>query len=263
MMLLDRRDLLLYTAVPLSFSGPTPTPHALPIKDVVDCICHLTPRMFREGVQTSGGTFLYRGADAASSDDARALRRLVEIRSLKVSTRNEMQRLSLYFRNPEPDLLLPETYDDPKALAYFACLEERLSKSEPEFIAKPSNGHIGTSNPETAAPWGKVVSVWPLGDRLSIVSPKQRDVFFPYSSKEQGAAQFACVSDRLAVDRDLTRALQTNKEILFASRFDDDAEDPTNTRRKTSLPVSAFLTIPAEYDNMMRQGLEQSKYGLV
>jgi hypothetical protein len=175
-----------------------------------------------------------------------------------------------------PDLLLPETYNDPMALAYFECLEQRLSGLSTEntskastrhiITAKPSNGHIGTSDPRQAGQWGEVVvSVWPLGDQISYVWPRDRETFFPYSSHDDDnnnnvdiGPQKVCREDNLVVNEALLKFRHQPREVLFASWFDSPFL-PSNDH----VPVmSSFLSIPMEYDMILRKELERFQYGL-
>jgi hypothetical protein len=184
---------------------------------LVDLICRYTPAEFRFAVRQTS-CFLYRGEDV-----------------LRPSV-----------LHPEPDLLVQGTYtDNDSALEYFSCLELKL-----ESRAKPSTGHIGTSTQEDAAAWGRVVSVWPLGNHLSYVYPQDSSLFFPGNC-----------NDELVVDQNLETALSTGHELLFASWFD--------RQRKRRLPpvfssrwISAFLAIPASEDENIKRYLQQRNYGL-
>mmetsp|Transcript_25784 Transcript_25784/g.59253 ORF Transcript_25784/g.59253 Transcript_25784/m.59253 type:complete len:174 (+) Transcript_25784:51-572(+) len=81
--------------------------------------------------------------------------------------------------DPEPDLLLFETYGNGEAVDFFVCLEERLVSST--STVRPSNGHIGTPQKGEAEKWGSPVSVWPLESTSTFdyVWPKKSDQFFP------------------------------------------------------------------------------------
>jgi hypothetical protein len=158
--------------------------------------------------------------------------------------------------NPKPDLLLPNTYNDPRALDYFECLEARLavmpsSRFSPatlSFSAKPSNGHIGTSDPQQAVQWGNVVSIWPLGDELSYVWPRDRTEFFVPNST------IICdnFNDNLVINQDLAYALRSTREILFCSWFE-------NSQDTTSSP---FLVVSSEHDAVLLKALRKVNYGL-
>lgn len=242
--------------------SPSSVPQAdLPtIHDAVNCICCLTPASFREGVRNSGGKFLYRGEDLSTGNESTASSPVIrKLRSMAEET-GWLENLSDWILCPVPDLLLPETYVDPKAVTYFDCLEARLSSSmsqatlnplqssNPQLIAKPSNGHIGTADPQQASQWGRIVSVWPLGDRLSYVWPRDRTEFFPKSVR-------SCQNDFLITNQDLARALQRNREVLFCSWF----------RKSTDVSsqlISSFLVVPAEYDSALRKALDKVNYGL-
>jgi hypothetical protein len=252
---------------------------------VVDCICDWTPKSFRDAVRQSGGKFLYRGeedltttaatataaAEKSHFDPAMEMLLLLSSSSSLRPNSAPLQDVSTLILNPEPDLLLPETYGDPKALAYFECLEARLSSSSsfvPPFghltsslsssgdssalrVAKPSNGHIGTSDPQQAGQWGSVVSVWPLGDALSYVWLRDRAEFFSNTMDDGNNVR----------DQQLDQALlQRNREVLFCSWFHHHDQRPAATNMK--LPLSAFLAVPIEHDNALRKALQQADYGL-
>lgn len=183
------------------------------LKQAAQLICSDTPRVFRQAVQASGGKFLYRGAHDATP--------------------------TITVDRSKPDLLLPNTYNDPSALLYFQCLERQLDSST---IARPSTGHIGTADPSEAALWGNVVSVWPLGSQLSFIWPSDRKNLFPGS----------CPDRNLMVDNALEDALEHQKEVLFAS---------WNPGNEDSVAFS-FLSIPSNLDAWLKLNLDQSNYGL-
>ena len=139
---------------------------------------------------------------------------------------------------------MPTTYDDIDALDYFKCLEAVLvSTSKTDKIrARPSNGHIGTSNKSDADPWGIPVSIWPLGASFSYVWPINRKLLYPSRCQDD---------DNIVVDKDLTVALALGKEVLFATT------SPSGVYNE-----SAFLAIPATHDNVIRRNLERRRYGL-
>jgi len=76
---------------------------------------------------------------------------------------------------PPPDLLLPNTYNDSNALAYFRRLEATLP---PAVGARPSKGHLASSSLEAAVAWGAPASIWPLGP-LSYAWLSSRRDFWP------------------------------------------------------------------------------------
>ena len=166
-----------------------------------DFICTYTPKAYRDAVAATG-KFLYRGESS-------------------------LHKPTILF--PEPDLLVADTYDDPGALIYFQCLEKRLKSSE-KVLARPSLGHIGTSDKIEAARWGEPVTIWPIGGTLSFVWPRHEKVFFPSPTH--------CPSDELAVDYGLALALELGHEVLFATVPPNDNE----------APKSPFLAVPAQYE---------------
>jgi len=232
------------------------------IGDVVECICKYTPTAFRAGVRRSGGSFLYRGGGLTLGNaDTKYNLEFPPV----LAKKKLLQKLCAWTQNPTPDLLSLETYNDPMALNYFECLERRLSlpttsSQTPKTsllsyslkIAKPSNGHIGTSDPQQAGQWGDVVSVWPLGNSLSYVWPRDRTVFFPYPNTAQNSSR-VCNEDSLVINNHLANALEgKNREIMFTSCFND---APSS--------VSAFLAFPIDYDSIIRTELEHVQYGLL
>jgi len=146
-------------------------------------------------------------------------------------------------QQPKSDLLSLDTYDEDAALIYFERLEKQLSVNH-RWVACPSNGHIATSNPEEAGRWGAVVSVWPLGTEWSYVWPKDQSLFW----SEGGGA------DALVIDQNLQRALTTDKEVLFASHF--------QSQSFSGVSLSAFISVPQQYDETLRGVLQSRNYGL-
>jgi hypothetical protein len=247
---------------------PKNTNNALSLDDWADLICADTPESFRQAVQQSHH-FLYRGADDDAGDGDYYN---------KYSSNPRIQ-------HPEPDLLIPGTYDtntdnpDDAALDYFQGLEKRLLRSSSSAVvdvvaARPSTGHIATSDPMEASRWGPVVSVWPLGNEWSYVWPQDRKTLLPaVSSISSVDCDDDDDDDVLVVDRNLLEALQQPREVLFASYFLDLEKPPKTTRtiqRRRSSPSdvsyyswrSAFLTIPMQEDAALRQKLQERNYGL-
>lgn len=190
------------------------------VEDIAKFIVTSTPREFRQAVSSSN-QFLYRGAQESSE---------------------KQPLMAGQVCSPEPDLLLLETYNnDDKALEYFKCLEDVLKSDN--IVARPSRGHIGTPSVKEAAVWGDVVSIWPLGDSLSFVYPKEATTFYPGCS---------CDGDYV-LNKDLEWALQQGREVLFASWY--------SKTGKTSIS-SSFLEVPQRYDERLRRLLESMNYGL-
>jgi len=176
----------------------------LSFDEAVEILGQYCPAEFRQAVRQSGGCLLYRGEAIGDSPTILA---------------------------PEPDLLIPSTYDDSQALEYFQCLEKQLANVD----ARPSKGHIGTADRADAEPWGTPVSVWPLGNRISYVWPKTRKLIYPGGD---------CPKDKdLVVNHGLSTALREGKEVLFASM-------PVGLCSK---PFSSFLAISASYDDDLRE----------
>jgi hypothetical protein len=197
-------------------------PPCLSFTDAVDAVCRYSPIDFRKSVRDSGH-FLYRGETV---DCPRIL-------------------------HPKPDLLLPDTYgyDDREALKYFECLEKELSNTR----ARPSTGHIGTGSQADASLWGSPVSVWPIGNCLSYVWPKERSLFYPGG---------ICPRDQnIVVDSGLSTALVQGKEILFASWFQGEDENLVPPTFTTPFQ-SSYVAFPLSYDADLRDLLSRNKYGL-
>lgn len=237
------------------------------IPDIVDCIRYFTPSSFRKGVQKSGGRFLYRGEGISTTSSNYYKISKLKRGLTKTGNTAWLERTCPWILNPEPDLLHPDTYGDPEALAYFECLESRLT-SQParavdaaptSLMAKPSTGHIATTNANFAGQWGNVVSVWPLGDYLSYVWPQDRIEFFP---PDKGTT--TCQNDKLVVDRNLVEALRLEREVLFSNWFQHPKSATGGVSSSPGLPIllSAFLTVPLECDAELRKALDIANYGL-
>jgi hypothetical protein len=224
---------------------------------LVDWICRFTPIGFRSAVQEAG-RFLYRGATEPI-----------------LQQEQQAAQPGDFLQQPAPDLLLPETYyNDPMALAYFQCLEKRLNSQRSYISAKPSTGHIATSNPDEAGKWGPVVSVWPLGEHWSYVWPRDRETF--YESVDQDATSKLCRTDQLMMDRGLVEALQKRREVLFATTGLLEPSTPKKFASTTlsripmksslsSLLVAApssFLAVSQDQDERLRNKLARRNYGL-
>lgn len=192
-------------------------------KDAVSMICRSSPLEFRRAVRDSSGRFLYRGESVDCPE----------------------------ILHPKPDLLLPETYNEPEALRYFESLQNQLSST----TARPDNGHIGTGSQADAAQWGSPVSVWPLGHRFSYVWPKDRSLIYPGGS--------CPVDTSLVIDQGLSTALAEGKEVLFASWFDDEDDRSGLPNGLAVSDQSAYIVMPADCSHDLHQALLENNYGLV
>ena len=195
-------------------------------------ICSYTPRELREAMCRTNKV-LYRGDDLSSIDE----------RMLTTSSRR--RRID----HPAPDLLQEETYNDPKALNYFQCLESAL----PSF-ARPSTGHVATTAPETAAAWGPVVSIFPLGDQWSYVFPKDRELLFP--------GGICGDTNELVIDKNVVDALQMDREVLFASKFSPSEQKRWKVPPEIASWQSAYIVIPREEDEALLRLLQSQNFGL-
>ena len=194
------------------YRSPVGTPTVDPSL-LADFICTYTSNSFRDAVATTG-KFLYRGE-------------------------SNIHRPTILA--PEPDLLLEGTYDDPAALVYFQCLEKRLKSDN--VLARPSLGHIATTDKSEAAQWGESVTIWPIGGSLSYVWPAREKVFFP--------APNTCPSDELAVNHDLAIALELGHEVLFASELVTGDKIPKEFLGQKH--ESAFLVVPAQFERFLKE----------
>lgn len=213
--IVDRRTALIGSIV-----SSTLCSSSVLVEDVAKFLVESTPREFRQAVQRSNH-FLYRGNDEQPHNS-----------------------MAGQVCSPEPDLLLPETYNDEKALEYFKCLEEYLTNEG--IKARPSTGHVGTPEISQARQWGDVVSVWPLGDSLSFVYPKNSNTFFPGCT---------CGETDYVMDTDLDLALTQGHEVLFSSWYANNKKDP-------ALQSSSFLIVPQQNDVKLKRLLESLQYGL-
>jgi hypothetical protein len=202
----------------LLFSTPD-----MSVKEASDLIIKYTPVEFRRAVRDSGGYFLYRGE---------------AITTPKILS-------------PKPDLLDRSTYNNMYnigAYTYFTNLEKQLKTNN--VGARPSTGHIGTTDMAAAKPWGNPVSVWPLGSELSYAWTKNRDAFYPGH----------CPDGDIVYDRDLWLALANgNKEVLFATTI----EEKSALAAYINISPSSFIAIPARLDAELSLMLKKKKYGLL
>jgi hypothetical protein len=149
-MMLPRRAVLLAGALLAGsswFQASTPAmmTTTMTSDDWADWICAYTPPSFRHAVQASNH-FLYREAVDNNGILQHTLHQICSSR---------------------------KTFDDPAALEYFECLEQRLDQAS--VRARPSkNGHgVATSDPNEAGQWGPVVSVWPFWGPSSPMSGQE------------------------------------------------------------------------------------------
>ena len=281
---------------PLENTAATTT--TVTTKELARFIATNTPKEFLWAVKQSGGKFLYRGDEPNSN----AATLLFWIQNPKKHDKSNDDDDPHFFVvrtcNPAPDLLLPETYGyDPLALRYFEELEAFLSSSSSSFsatpnanvdvaatphsstkiIAKPSNGHIATSDALEAGKWGKIVSTWPLlpstiessinpnninnnSAIFSYVWPRNRSVFYESSSSSNNETSTTTKTiqnkNLLVVNEKLQDALTAKggREVLFAFA-------PSSTTIAATASA-AFLAIPGELDVALRDELERIDYGL-
>ena len=166
---------------------------------------------------------------------------------------------------------LSETYgNDPLALDYFQQLEDFLvstsvtsATTDAIFMAKPSNGHIATSDSSEAGKWGSVVSVWPLlpvengkedsqpakPARFSYVWCRNQPVFYAPGTLEK---------------LDVKNHKQFDFQSLVKNQMLREALEETNGREVlfSFSTTAAFVAIPIELDQLLRNELENIGYGL-
>ena len=258
------------STTPIVFDGGR---SAVKVRELAKILIEVTPKTLRRAVQRSGGRFLYRGStsssssssnDSSSPDDGNGRCRVV-------FEANELGTVRLC--DPQPDLLLPETYgNDPRALLYFQCLEERLRlrrgqqqqmrQQQPSFCVSPSNGHIGTSDPNVASQWGdSVVSVWPIGDEISTVWPTDTNVFYLPTASVNLDSKSCPQDERLVIDRRLEEALRRqDREVMFSTRTTS-FTSVSDSNGVISFKYSPFMTVPIGYDGELRHELETMNYG--
>ena len=244
--------------------------------ELAKILIEATPKTFRRAVQRSDGCFLYRGSSSNSSSGSNDSSNSNlgnnsgnrECREIPVAGELGAVRLC----DPQPDLLLPETYgNDPDALLYFQCLEERLGRlrrqqqqqQQSSFYASPSNGHIGTSDPNVASQWGdSVVSVWPIGNQISTVWPAETNIFYPTTSSVRSlldSKNCPRQNEHLVINSRLEEALRLqDREIMFSTRVNQSDNNDIMV-----FTYSPFMTVPIDYDRELRHELETMNYGFV
>ena len=112
---------------------------------------------------------------------------------------------------PPFDLFDENTYNEKNAVIFFHCLEHSFASWG--YKARPSLGHIGTSDLSEASKWGEAVSVWPLSDgEWSYVWPRNESTFDPSGMCCRRRESFVN-------DRDIGVALSSGKEVLFCCNF--------------------------------------------
>ncbi|KAL3812195.1 hypothetical protein ACHAXA_009669 [Cyclostephanos tholiformis] len=115
-------------------------------KIIAQFITNVGNTKFLSSVRRSNYKFLYRGL---SSDEVEA-----------VANNDELAAIII---KEEPfDLLDSNTYNSTESVIYFQDMEHEMTAMR--MPLKPSNSHIGTTNPKDAARWGQAASIWPLGE---------------------------------------------------------------------------------------------------
>lgn len=230
-------------------------------------IATYTPREILEAVRDSGGKFLYRGEEPNDGVSCFFEKQIITSKTKSAGL--------LRVCDPPPDLLLPETYDnDPFALDYFQQLEaflgstsvsEALPATSVLSIAKPSNGHIATSDPSEAGKWGNVVSIWPLlpvaRRRNDNGGAQQQSAIFSYVWPRNQPVFYA--PDTLKLQSNKNRKQIDFEYLVQNERLQDALEAADGREVMFSFSTSAaFVTVPIDLDQLLREELETIGYGL-
>jgi len=187
-------------------------------KQIAEYIIKECNSKFLRSVVKSNYNFLYRGL---SPEQSKAI--------------NNQPRAILLKDEPF-DLLDPSTYESNEAAAYFQRLED-------DMIAKrinmtPSNSHMGTTCPKEASKWGKVASMWPIGEQgVEFAWIAEGLFFWPNSNKKQTIVTTSSNKQTLVSTLDI--ALQGDTwDIMF--RADN-----------------GFIVAPAEIDEDLKRYLRE------
>ena len=153
-----------------------------------------------------------------------------------------INQLAAIIIKEEPfDLLDSDTYNSIESVEYFQNLEDEMTAMR--MPLKPSNSHIGTTNPIDASRWGKAASIWPLGERgVDFAWPEDGGLFWPIrGGKRNNQERGNVITSSAKVTGDgecdgLSEALRGDTEIMF--RADN-----------------GFVAVPAELDKELREYL--------
>jgi len=137
-------------------------------KQIAEYIIKECNSKFLRSVVKSNYNFLYRGLSLEQSK----------------AVANGNQPRAILLKNEPFDLLDPSTYESNEAAAYFQRLEDdMISKG---INMQPSNSHMGTTCPKEASKWGKVASVWPIGEQgVEFAWIAEGGYFWPNSNSKQ------------------------------------------------------------------------------
>jgi hypothetical protein len=181
---------------------------------------------YLSSVRRSRYNFLYRG--------------LLLDESQAVTTSNQLAAIII---KEEPfDLLDSDTYNSIESVEYFQSLEDEMTAMR--MPLKPSNSHIGTTNPKDAARWGKAASIWPLGEKgVDFAWLKDGGLFWPIRGGTLSIKERNVITSSVTVTGDgecdgLSEALRGDTEIMF--RADN-----------------GFVAVPAELDKELREYLTE------
>lgn len=123
---------------------------------------------FLKSVVKSNYNFLYRGLSPEQS---------------KVVSSGKQSR-AILLKDESFDLLDPSTYESTEAAGYFQRLEDDMIAKRMNMT--PSNSHMGTTCPKEASKWGKVASVWPIGEQgVELAWIEEGKNFWPSNNKKQ------------------------------------------------------------------------------
>ena len=135
------------------------------------------------------------------------------------------------------DLLDPSTYESNEAAAYFQSLEDDMISKGMNMT--PSNSHMGTTCPKEASKWGKVASVWPIGEQgVEFAWIEEGGYFWPSNNKKQTIVTTSSAKQSQYGRSALDIALKGDTwDIMF--RADN-----------------GFIVVPAEEDNELKSHLK-------
>jgi hypothetical protein len=182
---------------------------------------------YLSSVRKSSYNFLYRGL---LLDESQAVT-------------NSNQLAAIIIKEEPFDLLDSDTYNSFESVEYFQSLEDKMTAMR--MSLKPSNSHIGTTNPKDAARWGKAASIWPLGEKgVDFAWLKDGGLFWPIRGGKLNINERNYVitsSAKVTGDGEcdgLSEALRGDTEIMF--RADN-----------------GFVAVPAELDKELRKYLTE------
>jgi hypothetical protein len=190
-------------------------------------ITDLCNSKFLWSVRRSNYKFLYRGL---TPDEVTAVA-------------NNDELAAIIIKNEPFDLLDSNTYNSTDSAMYFRRMENEMTAMG--MPLKPSNSHIGTTNQNDAARWGRAASIWPLGEEgVDFAWLAGGGLFWPRG--EVKIKERNVITTSMKVPRDdewdgLSDALRGNSwEIMF--RADN-----------------GFVAVPDEFDKDLKKYLSEMR----